>query len=97
MSRTTFAGTEAALPHWLAMHKAEAYRKHAEECRKLARRTRAAVDREMLLNMAKTWEELASARLTHVAQQQRITSGTGGDDRSGATIPIDKLNASNDE
>jgi hypothetical protein len=59
------------------MQKAEAYRKHAEECRKLARRTRAAADREMILNMAKTWEELASARLTHVAQQQRITSGTG--------------------
>jgi hypothetical protein len=44
--RTTFAGTEAALPHLRTMQKPEGYRKHAEECLKLAGRTRAAADRD---------------------------------------------------
>jgi hypothetical protein len=38
------------------------YRDHAEECRTLARRARSAEDRNMLLNMADAWENLARAR-----------------------------------
>ncbi len=70
------------------MHKVEDYRKHAEECLRLAGRAREPAERDMLLNMAKTWEELASVRAEHIAQDRRM---------SGASIPIDKLNASNDD
>jgi hypothetical protein len=83
------------------MQKVEDYRKHAEECRMMAGRSRAPAERDMLLNMANTWDGLAQARLAQIAQQQRmkdIASGPGGDDRmNGASIPIDRLNASNDE
>jgi hypothetical protein len=83
------------------MQKVEAYRKHAEECRMLAGRSRAPAERDMLLNMAQTWEGLAEAREARIAQQQRMTdiaTGPGGDNRvNGTSIPVDKLNASNDE
>jgi hypothetical protein len=83
------------------MEKVESYRKHAEECRTLAQRPRSLDEREMLLNMAKTWEDLATARMAQISQQQRlkdIAAGPGGDDRAApASIPIDRLNASNDE
>jgi hypothetical protein len=55
----------------------------------------------MLLNMARTWDDLAASVLTQVAQQQRmkdIAAGPGGDDRvTSASIPVDRLNASNDD
>jgi hypothetical protein len=38
------------------------FRQHAEECRQLARRARTAADRDMLLDMAATWESLAASR-----------------------------------
>jgi hypothetical protein len=83
------------------VQKAEEYRKHSEECRMLAGRSRAPAERDMLLNMAKTWDDLAKARASQIAQQQRmkdIAAGPGGDNRmNGASIPIDKLNATNDE
>jgi hypothetical protein len=44
------------------MKKVSEYRDHAEECRTLARRARSAEDRDMLLNMADTWDNLARAR-----------------------------------
>ncbi len=81
------------------MHKVEDYPKHAQECLMLAG-ARASRQRDMLLNMAKTWDELAKGRAEQIAQHQRmkdIASGPGGDDRMNGAIPIDKLNASNDE
>jgi hypothetical protein len=46
-------------------------------------------------------EGLAKAREAQIAQQQRMTdiaTGPGGDNRmDGASIPVDKLNASNEE
>jgi hypothetical protein len=48
----------------------------------------------MLSHMARTWDDLASYRADQIARQTRMTTGPGGD---GASIPIDKLNASNDE
>ena len=55
----------------------------------------------MLLNMAKTWDDLAKARASQIAQQQRMKDhrrrSRGDDQMNGASIPIDKLNASNDE
>jgi hypothetical protein len=83
------------------MQKVEDYRKHAEECRLLAGRARASAERDMLLNMAQTWDDLAKSRQAQIAQQQRMTdiaAGPGGDDRMNrVSIPIEKLNASNDE
>ena len=40
----------------------EDYRQHANECRQLASRARTPEERDMILNMAATWEELARSR-----------------------------------
>ena len=40
----------------------EDYREHAEECRQLASRARTPEERDMILSMAATWEELARSR-----------------------------------
>jgi hypothetical protein len=47
--------------------KAEEYRKHAEECRMLAGRSHAPEERDMLLNMDKTWDSLAQGREAQIA------------------------------
>jgi hypothetical protein len=44
------------------MKKASDYRKHAEECRALAKGMKQAEQREQLLAMAQTWERLADQR-----------------------------------
>jgi hypothetical protein len=74
--------------------KIEEYQAHAEECRAMARRARSTEEREMLSHMGRTWDDLASHRADQIARQTRMTAGPVGD---GASIPIDKLNASNDE
>jgi hypothetical protein len=52
----------------------------------------------MLLNMARTWDDLATHRVEQVARKKRVAGLLGGDDRAGpASMPIDRLNASNDE
>jgi hypothetical protein len=84
-----------------SVQKAEEYRKHAEECRMLAGRSRAPAEREMLLNMAKTWDDLAKARASNrpaaTHEGYRIPVPAGRIRFNPASIPIDKLNASNDE
>jgi hypothetical protein len=42
--------------------KASEYRKHAEECRNLARQVPEGPQREQLLEMARTWDSLANDR-----------------------------------
>jgi hypothetical protein len=83
------------------MQKVEDYRKHAEECRALANRARSPDERNMLLNMASTWDDLAKTRLSQIAQEKRmkdIAPGPGGEDRTrGASIPNDRLDTGNDE
>ena len=83
------------------MQKAEEYRKHAEECRMLAGRSRAPGERDMLFNMAKTWDDLAKTRAAQIAQQRRmedIASGPEGRIKGTAPrTPSISLNASNDE
>jgi hypothetical protein len=73
------------------MQKVEDYRQHAGECRTMARRSRSAEESTMLLNMAKTWDDLASHRAAQITRQQRmraIAAGTGGDERAGpSSIP----------
>jgi hypothetical protein len=46
------------------------YLDHAEECRALAARARTPEEREMILKMAKTWEELARARKKMLQNRQ---------------------------
>lgn len=44
------------------MKKASEYRKHAEECRALARQVPEGPQRDQLLEMARTWDNLANDR-----------------------------------
>ena len=44
------------------MKKASEYRQHAEQCRVLARSMPAANDRDQVLEMAATWDTLATER-----------------------------------
>jgi hypothetical protein len=53
------------------MQKAEDFRKHAQECRAMAKRARSSGDQAMLLKMAKAWDELAAARVARIAQRER--------------------------
>jgi hypothetical protein len=44
------------------MKKASEYRKHAEECRVLARGLKGGPQRDQLLEMAKNWDQMAEDR-----------------------------------
>ncbi len=44
------------------MEKLVDYRRHAEECRQLSARAQRPSERQMLLDMAESWEELAQTR-----------------------------------
>ena len=44
------------------MKTVEDYRQHAEECRQLASQARTPEERDLILNMAATWEKLARSR-----------------------------------
>jgi hypothetical protein len=54
------------------MQKAEDFRKHARECRALAKRARSPGDRGTLLDMAQTWEDLAASRVRQISQRERM-------------------------
>jgi hypothetical protein len=56
------------------MKKIEEYKEHAQECRDLARRSRTQADRDMLLNMATTWEALADGRAKTINTKNRLAS-----------------------
>jgi hypothetical protein len=56
------------------MKKVEDYRQHAAECLQMANRSRSPTDREMLLNMALTWDLLATDRAAHIERQKRIAA-----------------------
>jgi hypothetical protein len=77
----------------LPMKKVEDYRQHAAECRQMANRSRSSEDKNMLFRMAETWEALAVDRAAHVARQRRLAAL----DAPPYTIPIGRLNASNDD
>jgi hypothetical protein len=81
------------------MQKVENYRRHSEECRTMAGRARSPQEREMLLNMARTWDDLAAHRAEQIARKKRLEEIEAGptNGRSRGSIPIDRLNASNDE
>jgi hypothetical protein len=76
------------------VRKVSEYRQHADECRKLARRAASPEHRDMLFNMAATWNSLAEERIKSTARQQRLanlerTVRIGGlDHRSDQTSPV---------
>jgi hypothetical protein len=53
---------DAATAFQSEMNKVSDYLKHAADCRDLAHRARSTDERDMILNMIKTWEELARVR-----------------------------------
>jgi hypothetical protein len=81
------------------MKKVEGYRQHAKECRSMANRSRSPEEKAMLLNMASTWYSLADDREAHIERQKRLAALESGADgrQTGPSIPIDRLNASNDD
>jgi hypothetical protein len=81
------------------MKKVEGYRQHANECRSMANRSRPPEERAMLLNMATTWDSLAVDREAHIERQRRLAALESGADgqQSAPSIPVDRLNASNDD
>ncbi len=54
------------------MRKIEDYRRHAEECRELARGAKTEEHRQMLLNMVATWESLARDRAEQIERLARL-------------------------
>jgi hypothetical protein len=48
------------------------YRKHVEECQALLRGARTPEERQMLLNMAETWEALAVVREKKLAREGKV-------------------------
>jgi hypothetical protein len=52
------------------MLKVSDYRSHAEECRRLARQATLTEIREQLLEMAKTWDELADHREVQLSKSR---------------------------
>ena len=54
------------------MKKVADYRQHAEECRVMARRAGSAAHRDMLFNMAATWDSLAEERIKSAERMARM-------------------------
>jgi hypothetical protein len=54
------------------VRKVEDYLQHAAECRQLAAATANDEHRQMLLEMAKTWESLAQDRAEQLARLKRM-------------------------
>lgn len=68
------------------MKKASEYRRHAEECRAMARGMRDGPQRDQLLEMAATWEKLAAERSEMVKRHPELAIGDEADEeREGAT------------
>jgi hypothetical protein len=60
----------------------------------MAGRARSPEEEAMLHNMAATWESLAEDRKAHIAPQKRVAELENG---VAGSIPVDRLNASNDD
>ena len=59
------------------MTKFEDYKKHAEDCRAMARNTRNDEQRQGLIKMVETWESLAADRIEQIARQKWIGAPDG--------------------
>jgi hypothetical protein len=69
---TGWIGVEVGLRFGGSMRKVSDYRKHAGECRQLMRGAKTAEHREMLRQMAETWESLAASREKQLEQRANI-------------------------
>jgi hypothetical protein len=58
------------------MRKVSEYRQDAKECRGLAKQSRSAEHRQMLQNIAATWESLANDRIRTAEGLERIANRT---------------------
>jgi hypothetical protein len=58
------------------LKKASEYRRHAEECRQLIRTADTEEHRQLLMNMAATWEALAEEREEKLAAAAREGAAT---------------------
>ena len=68
------------------MRKSSEYRKNADECRGLARKMQRADQREQLLRMAETWDQLAADREGLISKHPDLILDTGdADEGRGAT------------
>ena len=56
------------------MSKVSEYRQHAKECRGLAKQSRSAEHRQMVQNIAATWESLANDRIKTAEGLERLPS-----------------------
>jgi hypothetical protein len=57
---------------FVAMTKAEEYKKHAQSCRAMARVISNQEHRQGLIKMAETWESLAADRIAQIERQKRV-------------------------
>ena len=53
------------------------YRKHAEECRRLAKGAGPDHIRDELLKMAENWDKLAEGREKHLARRAKLSRNEG--------------------
>ena len=68
------------------MKKASEYRRHAEECRVMARAMHDGPQRDQLLEMAATWEKLAAERADLVRRHPELAiDGEAEEERTGPT------------
>jgi hypothetical protein len=65
------------------MRKVDDYRRHADECRAMARNATNDEHRQGLLNMAETWDRLAADRIAQMERQKRIDALDGLTEGSG--------------
>lgn len=54
------------------MKKTADYRRQAEECRTQARKARTPAQRDMLMNMAETWDGMAKMRATELERRTKL-------------------------
>ena len=65
-------GRYACGPSLRPMKTVQEYRQQAEECRELAKRARSADERDAILAIAASWENLAAARMRKITKERPI-------------------------
>jgi hypothetical protein len=70
----SIAGALRRLEAGGGMSKVSEYRQHAKECRGLAKTVRSPQHREILLDMAATWDRLAADRINTAEGLERIAN-----------------------
>jgi hypothetical protein len=71
----------------LAMRKASEFRRHAQECRVLARNADRPEQRAQLIQMADTWERIADERERLIARHPELSTAAERDETLGPGVP----------